>query len=187
MPRLPEIHTSRRNSWPASRDTHADHFDGSPWVIVARGDGRDLLDQIIALADLAKDGMRARSRPIEEIQKGVVGNIDEELRPSRFWRSGVGHTEGAGRVGNLGNELVWNSSIAVAGVFLSIARQELGTRGRTSRPGRVRVWILGIGTSELVHEIRNDAVEVDAIVKTRVGQVNEVSAINCNMVDALGS
>ncbi len=121
--------------------------------------------------------MCARGRPIEEIQEGIVGDIDEELRPSRFWRSRVGHAEGAGRVGDLGDELVWNTSIAVAGVFLSIAGQELGTGGRTSRPGRVRVRILGVGTSELVHEIGNDAVEVDTIVKTRVGQVDEVSAI----------
>lgn len=120
--------------------------------------------------------MSTGGRPIEKVQKGVVCDIDEKLRPSRLRSSRIGHTESARFVGYLGHKFIRNASVTVASVLRTIAGEELGARRRTTGAGSVRVGILGVGTPELIHKVRNDPVEMNTVIETRVGQIDEVAA-----------
>ena len=125
--------------------------------------------------------MSTGGRPIEKVQEVVVRDIDEKLRPSRLRSSRVGHTESARFVGNLGHKFIRNTSVAVASVLRPIAGEELGARRWPAGAGSVRIRILGIGTPELVHEIGNDSVEMNTVIETRVGQIDEVATVRFAM------
>ena len=111
-----------------------------------------------------------------------MGDIDEELRSAGLGLAGVGHGEGTDVVGDALGELVGDATIVSAGDGLAIAGLEGGVGGGTAGSGAVAVGVLGVGATELVHEIRDHAMEVDAIVEAAVGEVDEVAAGDGHLV-----
>jgi len=106
-------------------------------------------------------------------------NVNEELRPARLRLACVGHGEGAHIVGDtlvrLTN-LIRNAAVVGAYVRSTITPTESRSGPRPTSPCSRRVGILGVWTTKLVHEVRYDPVEVNAIVKARISQVNEIAA-----------
>jgi len=163
-------------------NTDLDHLNGLDGIVVAGGDLANLLDEVKVLGDLAEDGVSRGSGAIEPVQEGVVGDVDEELRATGLGLAGVGHREGPDVVGDFCRELVGDATVVSAGDGLAIAGLEGGVGGGAAGSGTVAVGILGVGATELVHEIRDNAVEVDAIVEAAVGKVDEVAAGDGHLV-----
>ena len=163
-------------------NTDLDHLDGLDGIVVAAADLGDLLDEVQVLGDLAEDGVSRGGGAIEPVQEGVVGDVDEELRATGLGLAGVGHREGPDVVGDARRELVGDATVVSAGDGLAIAGLEGGVGGGAASSGTVAAGILGVGATELVHEIRDNAVEVDAIVEAAVGKVDEVTAGDGHLV-----
>lgn len=163
-------------------NTDLDHLDGLDGIVVAAADLGDLLDEVQVLGDLAEDGVSRGGGFIEPVQEGVVGDVDEELRATGLGLAGVGHREGPDVVGDARRELVGDATVVSAGDGLAIAGLEGGVGGGAASSGTVAAGILGVGATELVHEIRDNAVEVDAIVEAAVGKVDEVAAGDGHLV-----
>lgn len=163
-------------------NTDLDHLDGLDGIVVAAADLGDLLDEVQVLGDLAEDGVSRGGGAIEPVQERVVGDVDEELRATGLGLAGVGHREGPDVVGDARRELVGDATVVGAGDGLAIAGLEGGVGGGAASSGTVAAGILGVGATELVHEIRDNAVEVDAIVEAAVGKVDEVAAGDGHLV-----
>ena len=69
-------------------DTDRNHLDGSDRVIVASWNLGDLFNKIVSLNDFSKDRVSRRTAVVEPIQKGVVVDIDEELRTYETTQNG---------------------------------------------------------------------------------------------------
>ncbi len=113
-----------------------------------------------------------------EVQEGVVDGVDEELRSARVGSASVGHGEGTGLVGVLGAaglaELVGDRSLSVSSDLALAGDVVLGARCRAAGASHTTVGVLGVGAAELVHEVGDDTVEVEAVVEALLGEVDEV-------------
>lgn len=120
----------------------------------------DFDDQLVVFDNFSKDGVRRRSGGIEPIQKGIIGDVDKELRSSRLGASRVGHGQCSGGVGNLLVGLanfVRNAAVVGARVGLAIQALELGARVGTAGTRARTVGVLGVGATELVLcQMRNE-------------------------------
>ena len=102
--------------------------------------------------------------------------VDEELGATGVG-AGVGHREGSGLVADLGSVLVLDAAAALAviatddfdGAVLEL-RSDSGAAGAAA----FVAVLLGVRAAELVHEVGDDTVEVNAVVEASVGQVDEV-------------
>lgn len=95
--------------------------------------------------------------------------VDEKLGSARIRGARVGHGQSKWLVGNLGavrvaTELVGDVSAGVASdgfaVGQSVGRAPLGS----ASAGALAVGVLAVGAAELVHEVGNDTVEMEAVV-----------------------
>ena len=163
-------------------DTDLDHLDRLDGVVAAGGDLGDLLDEVHALGDLAEDGVGRGGGAIEPVKEGVVGDVDEELGAAGLGLAGVGHGEGADVVGDALGELVGDATVRGAADGLAIAGLEGGASAGAAGSSTGAVGVLGVGATKLVHEVGDDAVEVDAIVEAAVGKVDEVAAGDGHLV-----
>mmetsp|Transcript_40973 Transcript_40973/g.127695 ORF Transcript_40973/g.127695 Transcript_40973/m.127695 type:complete len:260 (+) Transcript_40973:209-988(+) len=113
---------------------------------------------------------------VEPVQEGVGVHVDEELRAARVRLAGICHREGARLVADLGRELVGNVPAPTArdGLAGAIEDLEAGAVAGTARAGPRALGIPGERAAELVHETRDHAVEVDAVVEPRLAEVDEV-------------
>ncbi len=147
--------------------------------------------------------MLGRSGSVKEVQEAVVLGVDEELGSAGLGLAGVGllqriafdymksimckgktrarltyHGQSEGLVGELGAvcllELIGDASIAVASDHGAVAQLVGGARGRSASARLVGVGVSGVRATELVHEVLDHAVEVQAVVETSVGKVDEV-------------
>ena len=85
---------------------------------------------------------------------------------TRVWSSSIGHGESSWLIGCPVDQFVPDIA-AIRALFLSF-RLEIGEsaiRGTTG-PGAFAFRIFGVWAAKLVHEIRNNTVEVNAVVKT---------------------
>ena len=90
-------------------------------------------------------------------------DVDEELRTSRFWASSVGHGKSSRSIGDalvVLSNFIWDGSSRIALVGLSVASLEFGSRVWSTSSGASTLGVLGVRAAELVHEVRNDTVEV---------------------------
>jgi len=160
-----------------TRDSDGVHLDRLDRVIVAGLDGGDLVNEIHTRDDLAEDRVFGLTRA-EEVEEVVVGNVHEELGTTRVRLTGVGHGESARRVGDLSGELIRDVTTVLAGNGLALlGASEDGEGGavlRTTGTSPVGVGVLGVRATELVHEVRDDAVEVNTVVVAGLAQVDEV-------------
>mmetsp|Transcript_25554 Transcript_25554/g.65153 ORF Transcript_25554/g.65153 Transcript_25554/m.65153 type:complete len:241 (-) Transcript_25554:18-740(-) len=154
-------------------DGHRLHHDGSPGVVVAGRNLGDGLADVVALGDLAEDGVLGLARR-EPIQVSVVRHVHEELGAPGVRRATICHGQGAGRVRVPGDALVLD--VAAAEARLHRARLEVFELAiRRAAGARLpAVGVLGVGAAELVHEARDHAVEVHAVVEAGLSQVDEV-------------
>ena len=138
----------------------------------------DGVDDIHTRRHLAEDNVLGRGGAVKEIQEGVVLGVDEELRSAGLGLAGVGHGEGADLVTELGAvrllELIGNASIAVTGDGATAGNLVGGARGGATGAGSLRVGVSGVGAAELVHEVGDHTVEVEAVVVASLSKVNEV-------------
>eukprot|EP00601_Ochromonadales_sp_CCMP2298_P005123 CAMPEP_0173177890 /NCGR_PEP_ID=MMETSP1141-20130122/5231_1 /TAXON_ID=483371 /ORGANISM="non described non described, Strain CCMP2298" /LENGTH=183 /DNA_ID=CAMNT_0014100319 /DNA_START=137 /DNA_END=687 /DNA_ORIENTATION=+ len=151
---------------------------GEGLVVAVGGALVDLGDDVHAGGDLAEHGVLGGGGFVEEVEEAVVLGVDEELGPTGVGLAGVGHGEGADLVGQLGavglSELVRDVAPSVAG-DLALARAVVrGAAGGAAGASALGVGVSGVGAAELVHEVRNHAVEVQAVVVALVGQGDEV-------------
>jgi len=117
----------------------------------------DLDDQIVIFHNLAKDWMGRRSAGIVPIQKGIVIDIDKELRSSRLRTSRVGHAQGSGGVGDFlvgFAHFIGDATVTSASVGLAIEALKLGVGIGATRSGATAVGVLGVGASKLKTECR---------------------------------
>lgn len=107
--------------------------------------------------------MGRRGGLIEPVQERVVVDVDEKLGASRFRTSSVGHGKSSRGIGDalvfLSN-FIRDGSSRIALVGLSIASLELSSRVWASGSSASTVSVLGVRAAELVHEVRDDTVEV---------------------------
>jgi hypothetical protein len=129
-----------------------------------------------------------------------VHRVDEELRSTTVGLAGVGHGQGAGLVGQTRAaslaELIRDGAVGSAGDLALAWIVVLSSGGGTTGPGgvgrgvlhhtnhlllvknkyfdRTTVTYARMRASKLIHEIRDDSVEVQTIVKALVGKINEV-------------
>ena len=118
------------------------HHDGLDRLVVAVGlDVANLEDHVHARHHLAEHGVLGRGGAVEPVEETVVHRVDEELGAAAVGLSGVGHGEGPGLVGNLGDELVGD-------VATTVARHCLAVRGLVAGaavgPARARAAALGV-------------------------------------------
>mmetsp|Transcript_13014 Transcript_13014/g.38222 ORF Transcript_13014/g.38222 Transcript_13014/m.38222 type:complete len:231 (+) Transcript_13014:326-1018(+) len=176
LPRWCDSGEVRRSSSGSHRDGHRLHHDGRQGRVVGvRARGLDLLAHLEARDHLAEDGV-LRIAWREEIEEVIVDRIDEELGAARVGSARIGHGKRAHLVGDLLGVLVQNVAPRIAREHLACLEVLVGgvpVRATRARVARLRV--LGLWASKLEHEIRDDAVEVDAVVEARVGEVDEVA------------
>jgi hypothetical protein len=104
---------------------------------------------------LCKHGMRTLGTFIKPIQKGIVIDIDEKLRSSRFRTSGIGHGKSSGSIGNalmVLSNFVGDASTGIALVRVAVTSLE----GTASVGSTIRLVI----HTELIHKVGNDTVKV---------------------------
>jgi hypothetical protein len=108
-----------------------------------------------------------------------TGHIDKKLRAPRLGSPGIGHTERPCRIADAGRALVGNAALGIARIELPGRRSKggMGIGPAGAGVGSLRV-VAGMGTAELIHEVGNDAVEVEAVVKAGVRQLDEVAGGN---------
>lgn len=91
--------------------------------------------------------MRTLGTFIKPIQKGIVIDIDEKLRSSRFRTSGIGHGKSSGSIGNalmVLSNFVGDASTGIALVRVAVTSLE-GTASVGSTSSSLgRVGVLGI-------------------------------------------
>merc|ERR1712107_564376 len=89
---------------------------------------------------------------------------------------GVRHGQGAGNIGILGNVLVLG--ISAIGACLSCASLEVleSAIGWATGSRAAALRVLGVWAAELVHETWDHAVEVETLVESRRGEVDEVGS-----------
>lgn len=166
-------------------NANRDHFDGLGGIVVAGANFGNLFDKVQVFNDLSKDGVGTRGRSVEPVKEAVVVHVDEELGASRFRSSCVRHAESSNIIGNLlvgFSNFIGNSTVMGALVSLSIAALEGAAGNGSSGSGTGAVGILRVGATELVHKVGDHTVEVDAIVESRVGKVDEVAASDWHFV-----
>jgi hypothetical protein len=108
-------------------------------------------------------------------------HIDKELTSTRFWRSRIRHGKCSCCIGNRMLRLshfVWNTSILVACVHFSVATGKRRASRRSSRSGFRTTRIPRVRTAKLIHKVGDDAMEMNVIVKSAVGQIDKVSTRN---------
>mmetsp|Transcript_18571 Transcript_18571/g.42095 ORF Transcript_18571/g.42095 Transcript_18571/m.42095 type:complete len:216 (+) Transcript_18571:107-754(+) len=154
-------------------DGDALHLDGCV-RIVARGlDLRDLDDEVVVVRHLAEDRVLgvAAGEPVQEV---VVGHVHEELGATGVGLAAVRHGERARLVAVLGDVLV--RDVAAVEALLVLARLQVleGPVLRSTGARTVALRVLGEGAPELVHEVGDHAVEVQAVVEAGLRQVDEV-------------
>mmetsp|Transcript_48814 Transcript_48814/g.135438 ORF Transcript_48814/g.135438 Transcript_48814/m.135438 type:complete len:200 (+) Transcript_48814:460-1059(+) len=160
--------------WSLHLDSNRHHLNRRDRAVVLRLDLRDLHHHVErSLVDaLAEDGVLrlARREPVEEV---VVDGVHEELRAARVGGASVGHRQRAGLVRDLRRVLV--RDVAAAAALTRFARLQVlvGAVGRAARARAARLGVLGVGAAKLVHEVGDDAVEVEAVVEAGVREVNE--------------
>lgn len=189
QPRLDEHHTFQSNEKRRKKFFHVPqlgllygdrcHLDGGEGLVVSVSlDIVDGVDNIHTGNDFAKNRVLGRRRSIEEVEEGVVGCVDKELRSARVRLSSVGHGKGADLVGELGarglSELVRHG--AIGGASDSALAWYLVGRlgGRSASASTARGGVSRVGAAELVHEIGDHTVEVESIVEATLGEVNKV-------------
>eukprot|EP00962_Isochrysis_galbana_P016334 scaffold4663_cov104-Isochrysis_galbana.AAC.11 len=147
-----------------------DHLDGLDRVVAHGLDLRDGLDHVHALHNGSENGVLglAAREPIEE---RVVSNIQKELRAARIGPAGVGHRQRARLVGVLGDVLIQN--VAAVAPLLCLAGGQVLERavGRASSARAGRLGVLAVRATELVHKATDNAMEVQPVVETRIGQI----------------
>lgn len=123
--------------------------------------------------------------PSSLLRLALTGHVNKELGSTGFRTSGVGHGKSSGRVGDplmrLAN-LVRNASTGIALVRLAVTASKGGSSIRSASSSPTAVGVLGVGATELVHETGNDTVKVDTVIKTRIGQINEISDSDRHLV-----
>ncbi len=122
--------------------------------------------------------MLGRGGSVPEIKERVVLGVDEELGSTGARLAGVGHGQSSDVVTDLGAvrllELIGDGTTTVTGDSALSRNLVLGVRGRSASTGSAGVGVTRVGAAKLVHEVGDHTVEVEAIVETRVGKVNEV-------------
>ena len=112
-----------------------------------------------------------------------MDGVDEELRSTRGWLTSVGHGESSWFVreswASWLSEFIRDGSITGAGNSLgSTVLGNISVGRSASRPtstSSIGVRISGVWATELVHEVRNDTVEVKTIVKSGFNKIDEVA------------
>mmetsp|Transcript_27564 Transcript_27564/g.70232 ORF Transcript_27564/g.70232 Transcript_27564/m.70232 type:complete len:205 (-) Transcript_27564:36-650(-) len=172
--------THLRSTQPGGKRSHRDrdrlHLHGRVGTIVAC---RHLgyLDHHVerGLVDcLAEHGVLrlARAEPVEEV---VVHGVHEELRAARVGLAGVRHGESTRLIGDLGSVFILDVAAARSGLGRAGDKVLVCAIWRAASACAPALGVLGVRAAELVHEVWDDAVEVQAIVETRVSQVNEIA------------
>ena len=104
--------------------------------------------------------------------------VDEELGSTGARLAGVGHGQSSDVVTDLGAvrllELIGDGTTAVTSDGANAGNIVGGLRGRSAGTSSARVGVTRVGAAELVHEVGNHTVEVETIVETSVGKVDEV-------------
>jgi len=107
-----------------------------------------------------------------------VDNVQEELRTTAVGLTRVGHGEGARLVGVLGavglTELVRDAALTITRDLTLAGNIVLGVGRRASSTSSLTLGVLGVGAAELIHEVRNNTVEVKTSVKPGLAKINEV-------------
>mmetsp|Transcript_62622 Transcript_62622/g.107498 ORF Transcript_62622/g.107498 Transcript_62622/m.107498 type:complete len:219 (-) Transcript_62622:25-681(-) len=154
-------------------DGDAVHLDWNRGIVPLRLGIIDLRHDVRTGQDLSEDGVLglAARKPV---QVGVVAHVDEELGAPRVGSARVGHGERERRVGVFRNVLILD--VAAVAAFLDLARGQIlesAIRWATLA-GVPGLGVFGVGAAKLVHEAWDHAVEVDAVVEPRPGEVDEV-------------
>jgi hypothetical protein len=115
---------------------------------------------------------------VPEIQESVVHSIYEELRSSRVGCPCVGHGESSWLIGKLWaslfSEFVRNRSLSVSGDSSFAWNFISRVWGWSACPCTVGIRITTVRAAELNHKSVNHSMEVKTVVKSVLGQVNEV-------------
>lgn len=171
-----------------SLDGHGFAPDGREGAVVpVRFGAVDGHDCVHALHHLSENGVLRRCGLVEEVQERVVHSVDEELRATRVGLTSVRHGECTGLVGELRAigvtaELIGDVSAAVTGDGLAVGQCVAGVSFGTTSARTTTVGILGVGAAELVHEVGDHAVKVQAVVVPKPGAISE-SEISTIYVD----
>lgn len=165
--------------------TNRNHLNGLDRVVTPRWDLGYLIHEVEVLVDLAENRVSRWRGPIKPIKVRIVSNIDEKLGSPRFRLASIGHGESSNVIGNslvrLTN-LVGDASVMGPCVRLAIASLEgrsslRAASARSRAAGVFRVW-----AAKLIHEVWDNTVEVNAVVKATVSKVNKVATGNGHLV-----
>mmetsp|Transcript_72175 Transcript_72175/g.218320 ORF Transcript_72175/g.218320 Transcript_72175/m.218320 type:complete len:230 (+) Transcript_72175:1499-2188(+) len=157
----------------------ADHRDRGERAVLARGDESDRVDNLHTLDDLPEDGVLALRARVEPVQEVVVHHVHEELAATCV-RASVGHGQRAPLVADPRGVLVHDGAAALAVVAAGhdLAREEVPELEAWLGPARAGAAGPGVTrerAAELCHELRDHAVEVQAVIEARGSQVQEVA------------
>ena len=156
-----------------ARDCDAPHHDRLHRIVILGRNFGNLVHDVHTRGDLPEDWMLrcARREPIEIL---VVCHVDEELRAARIRTASVRHRQSAGRICVPGDVLVLD--VAAVGAALGAPSFQILERAIfwTASARFPRLGILRMRAPELIHETRDDAVEVDTFVESRLTEVNEI-------------
>jgi hypothetical protein len=95
---------------------------------------------------LSENRVGRRTALVEPIQKGVVVDIDEELRTSRFRTASVGHGKSSWGISDalvILSDFIRDASSTITLVGLAVAALERGACIRSSSSGTMGVRVLG--------------------------------------------
>mmetsp|Transcript_51159 Transcript_51159/g.92108 ORF Transcript_51159/g.92108 Transcript_51159/m.92108 type:complete len:259 (-) Transcript_51159:47-823(-) len=157
----------------SSADRDALHHDGRGGIVVLGWNLGDCNADVHALDDLAEHRVLGRSRR-EPVEVLVVGHVEEELRASRVWLAGVGHGQSARSIRVPGDVLVLDVSTVAAplrGASDQVLKLSVGRPALACIP---RVWVPRVGAAELIHEARDDAMEMDTIVEAGAAKIDKI-------------
>merc|ERR1712166_917054 len=114
---LSTVHSLARSLAGRAADLDLLHLDRGDGVVVVRGHGADLHEQLVVLGDLGEDGVLAGRRRVKPVEVGVVGDVEEDLRAAAVRLAGVGHGDRARDVGVLRDQLVLDVAAVAAGLI----------------------------------------------------------------------
>lgn len=156
-----------------------DHLDRLNRTILLGRTGVHRHDDFLSLDDLAEHGVLRTSALVKEVQEAVVHGVHEELRSTTVGLASVGHGQSERLVGVLRAsrlpELILNAATRIAllggtGVHVLVCT----VRVRSTSSSSARVGILTERAAELHHEVRNSAMDVQAVVEPSGHQVNKI-------------
>jgi hypothetical protein len=108
-----------------------------------------------------------------------TGHVDKELRSTGLGLTGIGHTECPGRVADAGCVFVGDTTVLRARERLTGRRRSKASIGiRTTGTGATAIGVFGVRATELAHKVGYDPVEINAVVKAAVGQIDKVTRRN---------